>query len=414
MIMEAIVERCCGIDVHKKNIVVCLAVGKSNEKPRTTVKTFSTMTRDLLACRDWLVSEGCTHAVVESTGVYWKPVFNILEDSMEVILANARDVKNVPGRKTDVKDCEWLAQLLRHGLVKGSFIPPKPIRELRDLTRYREKLTQKRSSEINRLQKFLEDANIKLSSVATDINGVSARNMIHHLIQDDMSPQEMADLAKGRLRNKIEELEESLEGYITDHHRLILKLTLQMIASYDEAIEQLNTEIEKRMESFQEESEGLQTIPGVKKKFAERIIAEIGADMSRFPSDAHISSWAGASPGNNESAGKRRSGKVTQGNKWLKSALVEAAWAASKTKNTYLSARYRRLAARKGKKRAALAVGHTILVMAYHIIKEHRTYNELGADYFDKLNEQHLVRRLTSRISALGYEVKVEKLPVAA
>jgi len=265
MIMEAIIERCCGIDVHKKNIVVCLAVGKPHEKPKTTIKTFSTMTRDLLACRDWLVSEGCTHAVVESTGVYWKPVFNILEDCMEVILANAREVKNVPGRKTDVKDCEWLAQLLRHGLVKGSFIPPKPIRELRDLTRYREKLTQKRSSEINRLQKFLEDANIKLSSVATDINGVSARNMIHHLIQDDMSPQEMADLAKGRLRKKIEDLEKSLEGYLTDHHRLILKLTLQMIASYDEAIEQLNTEIEKRMESFQEESEGLQTIPGVKK-----------------------------------------------------------------------------------------------------------------------------------------------------
>ncbi|HVO67869.1 MAG TPA: IS110 family transposase [Syntrophales bacterium] len=263
--MEAIIERCCGIDVHKKNIVVCLAVGKPHEKPKTTIKTFSTMTRDLLACRDWLVSEGCTHAVVESTGVYWKPVFNILEDCMEVILANAREVKNVPGRKTDVKDCEWLAQLLRHGLVKGSFIPPKPIRELRDLTRYREKLTQKRSSEINRLQKFLEDANIKLSSVATDINGVSARNMIHHLIQDDMSPQEMADLAKGRLRKKIEDLEKSLEGYLTDHHRLILKLTLQMIASYDEAIEQLNTEIEKRMESFQEESEGLQTIPGVKK-----------------------------------------------------------------------------------------------------------------------------------------------------
>ncbi len=265
MIMEAIIERCCGIDVHKKNIVVCLAVGKPNEKPRTTVKTFSTMTRDLLACRDWLVSEGCTHAVVESTGVYWKPVFNILEDSMEIILANARDVKNVPGRKTDVKDCEWLAQLLRHGLVKASFIPPKPIRELRDLTRYREKLTQKRSSEINRIQKFLEDANIKLSSVASDINGVSARNMIQHLIEDDMSPQEMADLARGRLRNKIEELEKSLEGYITDHHRLILRLTLQMVASYDEAIEKLDTEIEKRMEPFQEEAERLQTIPGVKK-----------------------------------------------------------------------------------------------------------------------------------------------------
>jgi transposase len=412
--MEAIIERCCGIDVHKKNIVVCLAVGKPHEKPKTTIRTFTTMTRDLLACRDWLVSEGCTHAVVESTGVYWKPVFNILEDSMEVILANARDVKNVPGRKTDVKDCEWLAQLLRHGLVKGSFIPPKPIRELRDLTRYREKLTQKRSSEINRLQKFLEDANIKLSSVATDINGVSSRNMIYHLIQDDMSPQEMADLAKGRLRNKIEDLEKSLEGYITDHHRLILKLTLQMIASYDEAIEQLNKEIGKRMEPFHKESEGVQTIPGVKKKFAERIIAEIGVDMSRFPSDAHISSWAGASPGNNESAGKRRSGKATQGNKWLKSALVEAAWAASRTKKTYLSARYRRLAARRGKKRAALAVGHTILIMAYHIIKEQRTYNELGADYFDRLNEKHLINRLTSRIMALGYEVEVKKLPVAA
>lgn len=411
--MEAIIERCCGIDVHKRNIVVCLAVGKPHEKPKTTIRTFTTMTRDLLACRDWLVSESCTHAVVESTGVYWKPVFNILEDSMEVVLANARDVKNVPGRKTDVKDCEWLAQLLRHGLVKGSFIPPKPIRELRDLTRYREKLTQKRSSEINRIQKFLEDANIKLSSVATDITGVSAQNMIYHLIQDDMSPQEMADLAKGRLRNKIEDLEKSLEGYITDHHRLILQLTFQMIASYDEAIEKLNKEIDKRMEPFQKEAEGVQTIPGVKKKFAERIIAEIGVDMSRFPSDSHISSWAGASPGNNESAGKRRSGRVTQGNKWLKSALVEAAWAASRTKKTYLSARYRRLAARRGKKRAALAVGHTILIMAYHIIKERRTYNELGADYFDKLNEQHLVRRLTSRISALGYEVKVEKLPVA-
>ena len=412
--MEAIVGRCCGIDVHKKNIVVCLAVGKPHEKPLTTIKTFSTMTRDLLACRDWLVSEGCTHAVVESTGVYWKPVFNILEDSIEVILANARDVKNVPGRKTDVKDCEWLAQLLRHGLVKGSFIPPKPIRELRDLTRYREKLTQQRSSEINRLQKFLEDANIKLSSVVTDINGVSSQNMIRHLIQDDMNPQEMALLAKGRLRNKIEELEKSLEGYLTDHHRLILRLTLQMIASYDEAIEKLNTEIDKRMEPFQQKAEGIQAIPGVKKKFTERIIAEIGVDMSRFPSDAHLSSWAGSSPGNNESAGKRRSGRVTQGNKWLKSALIEAAWAASRTKGTYLSARYHRLAARRGKKRAALAVGHTILIMVYHIIKEQRTYKELGADYFDRLNEQHLVRRLTSRIKALGYEVEVNKLPIAA
>ena len=412
--MEAIIEKCCGIDVHKKNIVVCLAVGKPDEKPRTTVKTFSTMTCDLLACKDWLVSEGCSHAAMESTGVYWKPVYNILEGSMEVILANARDIKNVPGRKTDVKDCEWIADLMRHGLIKGSFIPPKPIRELRDLTRYREKLIQQRSSELNRLQKFLEDANIKLSSVVSDMNGVSAQNIIHHLIQDDMTSQEMAMLAKGRLRNKIEELEKSLAGCLTDHHRLILGLALQMIASYDEAIAKLNAEIDNRMKPFTEESANLQTIPGVKKKTAEKLIAEIGVDMSRFPSDAHLSSWAGLSPGNNESAGKRRSGRVKPGNAWLKKALTEAAWAASTTKKTYLSARYRRLAARRGKKRAAIAIGHTLLIMAYHIIKEQRTYKELGADYFDRLNEQHLIKRLKSRIVALGYEVEVKKLPLVA
>jgi transposase len=412
--MEAIIERCCGIDVHKKNIVVCLAVGKPDEKPRTMIKTFSTMTCDLLVCRDWLVSEGCTHAAMESTGVYWKPIYNILEGSMEVILAHARDVKNVPGRKTDVKDCEWIADLMRHGLIKGSFIPPKPIRELRDLTRYREKLTQQRSSELNRLQKFLEDANIKLASVVSDINGVSAQDMIKHLIKDDMSSQEMAQLAKGTLRSKTEELEKALEGCLTDHHRIILRLALQMIASYDEAIAKLSGEIDNRMKPFKEESEKLQTIPGVKKKTAEKVIAEIGVDMSRFPSDAHLSSWAGISPGNNESAGKRRSGRAKPGNAWLKKVLAEAAWAASKTKATYLSARYRRLAARRGKKRAAVAVGHTILIMAYHIIKEQCTYKELGADYFDRLNEQFLVKRLTSRINALGYEVDIKKLPMVA
>jgi transposase len=263
--MEAMIERCCGIDVHKKNIVVCLAVGKPHERPRTVVKTFPTMTGDLIACRDWLVSEGCTHVAMESTGVYWKPVFNILEDKMEVILANAKAVKNVPGRKTDVKDCEWLVQLLRYGLIKASFIPPKPIRELRDLTRYREKLTQKRSSELNRLQKFLEDANIKLASVVSDINGVSAQDMIRHLIQDDMKTEELAQLARGTLRKKIAELEKALEGYLSDHHRLILQLSLQMVASYDKTIEKLDSEIDRRMTEFREESERLQTIPGVKK-----------------------------------------------------------------------------------------------------------------------------------------------------
>ena len=412
--METIIERCCGIDVHKKTIVACLITGQPQEKPKTTIKTFSTMTRDLLAFRDWLVSEGCTHVAMESTGVYWKPIFNILEDSMEVILANARSVKNVPGRKTDVKDCQWIAQLLRHGLIAGSFIPPKPIRELRDLTRYRQKLTQQKSSEINRLQKFLEDANIKLSSVASDITGVSAQEMIQHLIQEDMTSQEMAQLAKGRLRNKIEQLEQSLEGYLSNHHRLILRLSLQMIASYDEAIENLNTEIEKRMEPHREISQRLSTIPGVKKKTIESLIAEMGTDMSRFPSHAHLASWAGVSPGNNESAGKRKSGRVTHGDKWLKATLVEAAWAASKTKGSYLKSKYQRLVSRRGKKRGALAIGHNILIIAYHIIKEQCVYLELCADFFDRLNEQHLINRLTKRITALGYKVDLEKLPMAA
>jgi len=412
--MEAIIDRCCGIDVHKKTIVACLIVGKPNEKPRKTIKTFSTMTRDLLSCKDWLESEGCSHVAMESTGVYWKPVFNILEESMEIILANARDIKNVPGRKTDVRDCEWIAQLLRHGLIRGSFIPPKPIRELRDLTRYRRKLIQQRSSELNRIHKLLEDANIKLSSVVTDINGVSAQDMIYHLIKEDMTPKQMAELARKRLRNKITELQKALEGRLRDHHRLILKLSIEMIASYDQTIEELSLEIDKRMEPYREQSDRLQTIPGVKKRIAEVIIAEIGVDMSRFPSHAHISSWAGVSPGNNESAGKRRSGKTTRGNKWLKGTLTEAAWSASKTKGTYLSTRYKRLASRRGKKRASLAVAHSILIMAYHVIKEQCTYNELGGDYFDRLNEEHLVKRLSSRIQALGYKIEVQKLPVAA
>lgn len=412
--MEAIIERGCGIDIHKKTIVACLLIGKAGEKPKKTVKTFSTMTRDLLVCKDWLESEGCTHVAMESTGVYWKPIFNILEDSMEVILANARHIKNVPGRKTDVKDCEWIAELLRHGLIKGSFIPPRPIRELRDLTRYRRKLIQLRSSEINRIQKFLEDANIKLSSVVTDINGVSAQEIIHHLIKNDMTPQEMSDLAKGRLRKKLTDLEKALEGRFRKHHRLMLRVCIQMVASYDQAISELDREIDKRMQPYKEESERLQTIPGVKKKIVESLIAEIGVDMSRFPSHANLSSWAGVSPGNNESAGKRYSGRITPGNRWLKAILTEAAWAASKAKGTYLKARYQRLASRRGKKRACLAIGHSILIMAYHIVKEQCVYKELGDDFFDRLNEEYLIKRLTVRIQTLGYTVQVQKLKPAA
>lgn len=261
---------------------------------------------------------------------------------------------------------------------------------------------------------MLEDANIKLSSVVSDINGISAQDMIYHLIKEDMSPKEMAELARGRLRKKITELEKALEGHIREHHRLIIRVSIQMIASYDKAIDKLDREIDQRMKPYREESERLQSIPGLKKKTAESIVAEIGVDMSRFPSDAHLSSWAGLSPGNNESAGKRRSGKSTPGNRWLKGSLTEAAWAASKAKGTYLKARYHRLASRRGKKRACLAIGHTILIMSYHIIKERCTYRELGADYFDRLNEQKVVMRLTSRIQALGYELYLRKLPMAA
>jgi len=411
--MKAIIERCAGIDVGKKIILVCLLTGKAHEEPERTVKTFSTMTKDLLTCKDWLESEGCTHVAMESTGVYWKPIFNILEESMEVILANARHIKNVPGRKTDVKDCQWIAELLRHGLIRGSFIPPREIRDLRDLTRYRRKLIQQRSSELNRIQKFMEDANIKLSSVVTDINGVSSQDMIHHLIKGDMTPQEMAELAKGRLRNKMTDLEKALEGNIRDHHRFILKLSIEMITSYDQIIDELDLEIDKKIQPFKEEIERLETIPGVKKKTAESLIAEIGVDMSRFPTDAHISSWAGVSPGNNESAGKRRSGRTNHGNKNLKSTLSEAAWAASRTKGTYLKARFQRLAARRGKKRASVAISHTILIMAYHIIKEQCTYKELGGDFFDRINEEHIVKRLAARIHALGYKVDLTKLPLA-
>lgn len=412
--MDAIFERCCGIDVHKKTIAVCLMVGSAGQKPKTTIKSFGTMTHELIACRDWLASEGCTHVVLESTGVYWKPVFNVLEQRMEVVLANARHVKNVPGRKTDVRDCQWLCQLLRHGLIRGSFIPPQPVRELRDLTRYRKKLIQQRASEFNRVQKFLEEANIKLSSVVSDINGVSAQQMIQHLIADDMSPEQMADLAKGRLRHKLSDLQHALRGHLADHQRVLLQVCLQVIQSYDEAIERLSQEIDSKMKAFEPVSELLCSIPGLKKKSSEGLIAEIGVNMNQFASHAHLSSWTGISPGNNESAGKRYSGRITPGNKWLKAYLAEVAWAASKTKGTYLKARYHRIASRRGKKRAIVALSHTILIMAYHIIKEQIPYKELGADYFDRLNEQAVIKRLTARFETLGYQVELTKQAAVA
>jgi transposase len=412
--MEVMLERCCGIDVHKSKLTACLLVGKPHGEVKKTIRTFSTMTNDLLILKDWLEAEGCTHIAIESTGVYWKPVFNILEDSLTVILANAREIKNVPGRKTDVKDCEWIADLLRFGLIRASFIPPKPIRELRDLTRYRTKLIQEMTSEKNRVQKVLEDANIKLSCVATDIFGVSGKEMINALLQANSTPEEIAELAKGRLRKKIPELVEALRGNVSDHHRYLIEMSLRHLESLGELIEDLDERIDKAMEPYREEQKLLMSITGVEKKSAESVIAEIGVDMGQFPSEAHLASWAGVCPGNNESAGKRKSGKTTKGDTWLERTLIQAAYAASKAKNTYLKDKYHRIAARRGKKRAAVAIAHKILSFAYHILLYRVPYRELGEAYLDKLNKEVLEKRLVKRLELLGNKVIIEPVLQAA
>ncbi len=403
--MEIIVERGCGLDVHKKTIAACI-MGKGIKKE---IRSFSTMTNDLLRLKKWLKEKGITHVAMESTGVYWKPVFNILEDSFEVILVNARHIKNVPGRKTDVKDSEWICKLLRNGLLQGSFIPPKDIRELRDLTRYRRKLVQAISSEKNRVQKILEDANIKLSSVVSDTFGISGSEIINALIKGEMTIEEMSELAKGKLCKKKDELKEALVGNFQEHHRFMLKASLEHIHSIEKIIERLDFEINKKMDKYREEYELLQTIPGVKEHGASSIIAEIGTDMSRFPSEEHLSSWAGMSPGNNESAGKKKACRINYGNKCLKGTLTECAWAGSRTKNTYLKAKYKSLVGRRGKKRALVAVGHKILIMSYCILKYKVAYKELGIDYLDNRKKEKIVKSYINRLNNFGYKVIIEK-----
>ncbi len=412
--MEVMIERCCGIDVHKSKLTACLLVSKPDGKAEKSIKTFSTMTSDLLALKDWLEAEGCTHVAIESTGVYWKPVFNIIEDSITVILANARDIKNVPGRKTDVKDCEWIADLLRFGLIRASFIPPKPIRELRDLTRYRTKLIGEMTSEKNRVQKVLEDANIKLSCVATDIFGTSGKEMLSALLQAESTPEEMAELAKGRLRKKIPALIEALRGNVSEHHRYLIEMGLRHLESMGELIADLDEKIDKAMEPYREEQKLLMSITGVEKKSAESVIAEIGVDMSQFPSEKHLASWAGVCPGNNESAGKRKSGKTTKGDTWLQRTLIQVAHAASKAKNTYLKDKYHRIAGRRGKKRAAMAIAHKILGFAYYILRYRVPYRDLGEDYLDKLNKDGQEWKLIKRLEALGNKVTIEPVLQAA
>ncbi len=411
--MEVVNKRCCGLDVHKERVVACLII-REGGKVLKEVRTFLTMTFDLVVLHDWLKAHGVTHVAMESTGVYWKPVFNLLEDDFTVLLVNAAHIKTVPGRKTDVKDCEWIADLLSHGLLRGSFIPPEPIRDLRDLTRYRKSLTDERVREVNRLQKFLEAANIKLSSVVTNVMGSSGRAMLEALTSGNTDPQVLSELAKGRLRKKLPELKKALEGRFRPHYRFMVAEILTHLDFLDEAIERVSQEVSSRLVPFSKAVELMDLIPGINQRVAEGVLSEMGMDMSCFPTDEHAASWAGLCPGNNESAGKRKSGKTRKGDRWLRRYLIEAAWGASRQKGSYLSALYYRLVVRRGKKKAIVAVAHKILIIIYHVLKEQTSYRELGPDYFNKLNSVHIQRHHVKRLESLGFRVTLEALPKAA
>ena len=412
--MEVLYRCCCGLDVHAKTVVACLV-----KDGRKQTRTFSTMTEDLLGLLDWLVAADCTHVAIESTGVYWRPVFNLLEGELEVILVNARHIKAVPGRKTDVKDSEWLADLLRHGLLKASFIPPVEIRELRELTRYRQRLVQDQASIANRIQRTLESGNIKLAQVASDCLGVSGRQMLRALAAGATEGDQLASLARGRLQAKRVELARALRGQLTQAQRFVLSELLnryeELEAALEKVQEQIKQEVAECSDPFVPRAvELLQTIPGVGLAVAQVIVAEIGVDMKRFATAKHLASWAGMCPGNHESAGKQQSGKPRKGNRSLRVALVQAAWAATHTKATYLAAQYRRLVKRKGRKQALVAVGHTILVIVYHLLASEKSYQELGSDYFEQQQKQTRSQRLVRQLEALGLKVTLEELPTAA
>jgi len=412
--MDVIHERCCGLDVHKRTVVACIRIQKAEGGADIDIKTFSTMSFDLLILRDWLTASRVTDVAMESTGVFWKPVYNLLEDQFQILLVNAHHIKALPGRKTDVKDCEWIADLLAHGLVKGSFIPPEPIRDLRDLTRYRKSLIDERIREVNRLHKLLESANIKLGSVATNVMGISGRDMFQALLGGEADPEILAELARGRLRKKIPALKKALEGRFRPHHRFMLESILAHIDFLDESIATVSQEVVSRLDPFAQTIRLLCTIPGVEVRTAQVILSEIGMDMTRFPSANHLASWAGLCPGNNESAGKRKTGKTRKGDQWLRRALVEVAWAASRTKETYLSSQYHRLVARRGKKKAIVAVAHSILVSIYYILVNKTPYRDLGPNFLLKLNESNVKRYHVRRLEELGYEVSITPLEKAA
>jgi transposase len=408
MSLSVLYACCAGLDVHKKTVVACVLLTTTSGKVRKQVRTFATTTAGLLALADWLGSQGVTHAAMESTGVFWRPVFNILEANFQVILVNAQHMKAVPGHKTDIKDSEWLADLLRHGLLKASFIPPKPIRDLRDLARFRKSLVYQRSQAINRVQKVLETANIKLSSVASDVLGKSGRDMLEALIGGESSPEVLAELARGRLRAKLPALRQALEGRVESTHRLLLQHLLEQIDFLEEAIERLHGEIEALLDPYEELLGRLMQIPGIGRDTAAAILAEIGTDMSRFPSAKHLASWAGLAPGNKQSAGKRLKASTTRGNTHLRAVLAEAVWVIAHTKDTYLAAQYHRLARRIGKKRAVVAVSHSLLTIIYHMLRSGEDYHDLGPHFFETLDTTRQREGAVRRLQVLGYKVTLE------
>ncbi|NOU91982.1 IS110 family transposase [Paenibacillus sp. LMG 31456] len=401
--MEVVIERACGMDIHKDNITACILTSKGKD-----IQTFSTKTVHLLQLIDWIKQHECSHVAMESTGVFWKPIVNLLEaEGIEFLVVNAQHMKALPGRKTDVKDSEWIAKLLRHGLLKASFIPNRNQRELRELVRYRRSIIEERSRQHNRIQKVLEGANIKLGSVVSDIMGVSSRDMLRAIADGEDDPEKLASFARRTLKRKKDELELALQGYVNPHQRLMIKTILIHIDFLTEQVEVLDQEVATRVESFHEDVERLDSIPGIATRMAEQILAKIGTDIKKqFPSAAHLCSWAGLVPGHNESAGKKKSAKTTNGNKYLKSALVEAAHSVATSKN-FLGAMYRRTAARKGKKRAAINVAHAMLKIAFYLLTRKETYIDLGEDYHDKQKQQSIANYAVRRLESLGYSVTI-------